>query len=115
MSRYPMQAFWIDATFENRVVIKPVTVESVYRRMDTHFAMFTTNRDRIPVKHSRPLCELATTPALALEKLPKLLTALESRPPLTQSGTGTDEPHGKTDSGAANSHAPQPQPEPITA
>ena len=53
-----------------------------------------------------PVTELASTRHKALKKLNQILTALESRPPLSTCGNGDTAPLGMTDSGASKT---QPQ------
>jgi hypothetical protein len=101
MNRYPMPALWIDSRFADRVRITPVMVAKVFRRKragsddDEHMAVIDTHQNKFPVTLTRPLSELATTPEKTLEKLPALLTALASRPPLPTVA-------GMTEAGAAN-------------
>lgn len=104
MSRYPMPALWIDTRFPDRIRITPVIVEKIWRdESKGHLAQINTHQNKFPLTLTRPLSELATTAEKALAKLPSLLTALESRPPLTNSGKGPENaPRGMTDASAEN-------------
>jgi hypothetical protein len=119
MSRYPMPALWVDSSHIDtvrHVRVASVIIERVFKRetLDAsgnpqveHYAEFLT-QNHFQQRLTRPLSQLASTPALALEKLPDLLTALVSRAPLSNSGEGSHAAHAMTETGAATS--PQPEP-----
>ena len=104
-AKLPIPAWFIFRLGDSEIKILRVTVTAMQGAQAS--ITWLVSPSMPPLKAKCYLTELASTRHKALKRLNQLLTALESRPPLSTSGNaGLTAPQGMTDSSAAN---PQPK------